>query len=249
MKLAFVILAAGKGTRMESDLAKVLHPLCGRPLLAWVLETARVLEPQRVVAVVGHQAEAVMEAVRPNYPTTEFALQSEMLGTGHAVQQAESVLRDFDGDIIVTCGDAPLISAETFRALAQSRRDAGAAASMLVSTLDDPGSYGRVIRQDGRVSKIVEAKDASEEERACRDVNAGTYCFRSDALWEQLNRIDSNNKSGEFYLTDVIGLLNRAGETVVSVDVGEREMTGVNTKAQLAALEAELQAEGVGSNV
>ena len=116
-----VILAAGKGTRMESDLAKVLHPLCGRPLLAWVLETARVLQPERVVAVVGHQADAVKEAVRHNYPNTEFALQSEMLGTGHAVQQAEGILKNFEGDIIVTCGDAPLIGAETFRALVETR--------------------------------------------------------------------------------------------------------------------------------
>lgn len=230
---------------MESDLAKVLHPLCGRPLLAWVLETARVLQPERVVAVVGHQADAVKDAVSHNYPNTEFALQSEMLGTGHAVQMAESTLANFQGDIIVTCGDAPLITADTFRALAETRRAAGAAASMLVSTLDEPGSYGRVIRSEGRVSKIVEAKDASDEERACRDVNAGTYCFSSEALWKQLSRIGNSNKSGEYYLTDVIGLLTEAGETVVSVDVGEREMTGVNTKAQLGALEAELQAEGV----
>jgi len=246
MKLAFVILAAGKGTRMESDLAKVLHSLCGKPLLAWVLETARALEPQRVVAVVGHQAEAVQDAVRPNFPNTEFALQSEMLGTGHAVMQAEVLLGGFEGDIIVTCGDAPLITEATFRSLAQIRESLDASAAMVYATEENPGSYGRVILDDSRtiVQKIVEFKDATDEEKACQTVNAGTYCFRAADLWQFLKGIGNSNKSGEYYLTDVVGLMTEAGKKVAAVEIASREMVGVNTRAELLQLETELRAEG-----
>jgi len=241
--LAFIILAAGKGTRMESDLPKVLHPLCGRPLVAWVLEAAQLLKPQRTVVVVGHRAELVEEQVGRAFQV-EFALQSAMNGTGHAVQQAQPLLRDFKGDIIVTCGDAPLISSETFLHLVKARRDADAAASMLVATVENAGSYGRVIRDGERVLKIVEAKDASDQEKLCRDINAGTYCFKSEALWRHLDRIGNANNSGEYYLTDVVGLLGDAGETVVSVGVTEDEMVGVNTKAELAALEVRVRQSG-----
>jgi UDP-N-acetylglucosamine diphosphorylase/glucosamine-1-phosphate N-acetyltransferase len=243
MSLALIILAAGKGTRMESDLAKVLHPLCGKPLVIWALESAAQLQPERVVVVVGHQAQSVQDRVLEVFPHTEFATQSEMLGTGHAVQQCEEVLRNFHGDIIVTCGDVPLLQSETLQNLVQSRRKNGAAASLLVATVEDAGSYGRVIRDDnGVVEKIVEAKDANETEKQCRDVNAGTYCFESAALWRELAKIGNSNASGEYYLTDVIGLLTSNGELVVSVDVSEREMTGINTRAQLQQLEAEMNA-------
>lgn len=242
MSLAIIILAAGKGTRMESDLAKVLHPLCAKPLVLWALESAAQLEPQRVVVVVGHQAEAVRERVLEAFPNTEFATQSEMLGTGHAVQQTQDVLRDFSGDVVVTCGDVPLLQSSTLAHLIERRRASGAAASLLVATVEDAGSYGRVIRDaDGTVHRIVEAKDATPEERACRDTNAGTYCFESVALWRELAKIGNSNASGEYYLTDVIGLLTAGGERVVSVDVSEREMTGINTRAQLEQLEAEIR--------
>ena len=245
MNLAIIILAAGKGTRMESDLAKVLHPLCGKPLVAWVLEATHALQPQRTIVVVGHQAEAVEAAVRENSPEAEFVLQTEMLGTGHAVQQAEAVLRDFEGDIIVTCGDVPLITADTLRRLAASRQEHNAAASMLVAQIEEPGSYGRVLCEaDGRVTQIVEAKDATPEILAVQNVNAGTYCFASHALWPQLRRINNNNKSGELYLTDVVGLLTENGDRVDAVFIDEREMMGINTRAQLQSLEEQLRAEG-----
>jgi UDP-N-acetylglucosamine diphosphorylase/glucosamine-1-phosphate N-acetyltransferase len=249
MSLAFIILAAGKGTRMESDLAKVLHPLCGKPLVVWVLEAAYGLQPARTVAVVGHQAEKVQTEIATRFPQVEYARQTEMLGTGHAVQQVEPVLANFEGDIIVTCGDAPLISTTTFEALVNKRRALGAAAAMLYATVENPGSYGRVIRdgagRDGEtVTKIVEAKDASDEEKLCPDINAGTYCFESRALWEQLKRIDNKNKSGEYYLTDVVGLLTAAGQTVAAVQIAESEMVGINTKAELLELENQLRAGG-----
>ncbi|RYG75594.1 UDP-N-acetylglucosamine pyrophosphorylase [bacterium] len=244
MNLAILVLAAGKGTRMESDLPKVLHSLRGQSLLAHVLTASNTLNPDRLIAIVGHKAELVKTEISPNFPTVEFVLQSEMKGTGHAVMQAESALENFEGDIVVTCGDAPLLTAATLFDLVEKRRQSDAAASMLVGRLDTPGSYGRVVMQEGgAVAEIIEAKDASPEVLALPTVNAGTYCFRSADLWAQLANIGNNNKSGEYYLTDVVGLLTKAGEKVVGILIEEREMTGINTKAELAALEAQLAAE------
>lgn len=244
MDLAVIILAAGKGTRMNSDLAKVLHPLCGRPLISWVLDTAAELKPQRTVVVVGHQAETVEAQVKASYPHAEFVNQGEMLGTGHAVRTTQELLKDFSGDVIVTCGDAPLIEAETLKRMVSLRHDNGSAATMMVATIDEPGSYGRVLcdgasaNGSSRVIKIVEAKDAGPEIKALKTVNAGTYCFASGALWSQLARVTNSNQSGEYYLTDVIGLLTDDKQRVDAVFVDEREMTGVNTIQQLEELEA-----------
>ena len=244
MKLAIVALAAGKGTRMESDLPKVLHPLRGRPLLAWVLTASRKLRPDRLIAVVGHRADLVKSEIGPDFPEVEFVLQSQMLGTGHAVLQARELLRDFEGDIVVTCGDAPLLTAQTLQLLVDKRRETGASASMLVGRIAKPGSYGRVLcRADDSVEEIVEAKDATPEILALHTVNAGTYCFNAKDLWGQLALVGNNNKSGEYYLTDVVGLLTHAGGLVTGIFISEREMTGVNTKAELAALEEEFAAE------
>lgn len=242
--LAVVVLAAGKGTRMESDLPKVLHRLQNRPLVGWVLDGVRELRPARTVVVVGHKAELVENQIGPDYAEAEFVNQGEMLGTGHAVLQTKDKLIDFEGEILVTCGDAPLLTGATLSALVEKRRATNAAASMLVGRLDHPGSYGRVVMQEGgAVEKIVEAKDASSTELALPTVNAGTYCFRSRDLWEQLQKVGNSNKAGEYYLTDVIGLLRENGESVVGVHVSEREMTGVNTKAELAELETQLNEE------
>ena len=243
MELCVLILAAGKGTRMESDLAKVLHPLFGKPLLFHVLDCVAPLQPARTVAIVGHQAAQVETQVREQYPSVEFALQSEMLGTGHAVQQARETLKNFRGDIVVLCGDAPLQRTETLQKLISARRDNAASASMLVAHAQNPGSYGRVLAdENGRVSRIVEAKDATPEELQVDVVNAGTYCFDSEALWRHLAEVKNENASGEFYLTDVIGLMNENGEEVRAVFTSEREMTGVNTRAQLEELEADFAA-------
>ena len=242
MNLAIIVLAAGKGTRMESDLAKVLHPLCGKPLVAWVLETVSALQPQRIVAVVGHQAEEVERQVSQRFPTVEFARQEPMLGTGHAVQQTQAALGDFKGDIIVIYGDTPLISEGALRQLAQKRE--GALASMMVATVEEENAYGRVLYEaDGRVRQIVEAKDATPEILALKTVNAGTYCFESAALWHYLAQISNDNRAGEYYLTDVVGLMTRDGQRVEAVFVDEREMTGINTRAQLQQLEQQLEEE------
>ena len=246
MPLAILVLAAGKGTRMESDLPKVLHSLCGQPLLAHVLDAAAQLAPDRLICIVGHRADLVEAQIAPNYPDVEWLNQGEMLGTGHAVGQAQDALRDFSGDILVTCGDAPLLSAATLGDLRRKRAHHDAAASMLVGRLEQPGSYGRVVMDEGGlVSQIVEAKDASAEVLALPTVNAGTYCFQSNDLWPALAQVGNSNKSGEYYLTDVVGILSNAGKTVVGELISEREMTGVNTRAQLAELEEQLNKEAL----
>ena len=244
MNLAVLVLAAGKGTRMESDLPKVLHPLRGQPLVGHVLRAASMLEPARLICIVGHRAELVEAEVSRAFPGVEFVDQGEMLGTGHAVSQTKAALEGFEGEILVTCGDAPLLTGETLFDLVERRRHDGAGAAMLVGRLDDPARYGRVIMgEGGEVEKIVEWKDASEAERAVQTVNAGTYVFRAGDLWKQLARVTNDNASGEYYLTDVIGLLRGDGGKVVGVLVSEREMTGINTKAELAQLEAQLAEE------
>lgn len=244
MELAFIILAAGKGTRMESDLPKVLHPLGNKPLLAWVLESAVALSPQRIVVVTGHQADKVEAVTKQLFPKAniEFVRQQEMLGTGHAVQQALPLLQDFKGNIAVLCGDVPLLSAASLKKMIETRQQYQSGACLMVCELPDGGSYGRVVcDKNGQVQRIVEAKDASSEELALHRVNAGTYCFDSARLWPKLNQLTNDNKSGELYLTDVIALLNNAGEQVDSLSVSEREMTGINTKAQLQTLEESLE--------
>ena len=247
MNLAVIILAAGKGTRMESDLAKVLHPLAGKPLVAWVLETALSLDPERIVVIVGHQAEDVEASVRERFSDfkgIEFARQTEMNGTGHAVQQAQSILGDFDGDIIVLCGDAPLIKPNTLGALVQKRGRNNAAAALCVAELENAGAYGRVLlNADGQVQEIIEAKDATPSQLSVHSVNAGTYCFDSQKLWPRLDALKSDNMAGELYLTDVIGMMTGDKERVDAVFVEEREMTGINTKRELQELERQVITE------
>ena len=246
MSLAILVLAAGKGTRMESDLPKVLHPLLGQPLLAHVLDAAIQLSPDRLICIVGHRADLVEARIRPDYPGAEFVNQGAMLGTGHAVKQARDALKDFEGDIIVTCGDAPLLTSATLDDLRKKRARHDAAAAMLVGRLDNPASYGRVVMdENGEVSEIVEAKDAPPEVLALPTVNAGTYCFRAADLWPALARVGNSNKAGEYYLTDVVGLLREAGKSVVGELISEREMTGINTKSELAQLEQQLQNEAL----
>jgi bifunctional N-acetylglucosamine-1-phosphate-uridyltransferase/glucosamine-1-phosphate-acetyltransferase GlmU-like protein len=169
-----------------------------------------------------------------------------MLGTGHAVLQAEPLLRDFEGDVLVTCGDTPLIQTNNLRALVEKRRESGATAAMQVCELEEPGSYGRVLLSpDGPVEQIVEAKDCTPEQLRVKRVNVGTYAFDAQELWRYLGSVGNENRAGEYYLTDVVGLMTEDGKRVESVTVGEREMTGVNTKAQLGELEAQLQSEGL----
>jgi bifunctional UDP-N-acetylglucosamine pyrophosphorylase/glucosamine-1-phosphate N-acetyltransferase len=240
-RLSAVVLAAGQGTRMNSDLAKVLHPLRQRPMLAYVLDSLAELGAAETVVIVGHQAERVRAVCAPYGVAT--ALQAERLGTGHAVQQAEPMLRGREGMVAVLCGDVPLLRAQTVRDLVGRTRDSGCAATVLTAIASDPAGYGRILRDGaGHVVGIVEHKDATPQQRAVREYNTGTYCFRNELLWPYLARIDRRNAQGEYYLTDVIGLLVADGRTVEgAVCADEREVQGINTLDDLRRAERDLE--------
>lgn len=236
-----LILAAGLGTRMRSQTAKVLHGLAGRPLVAHVGRTARALEPARIVVVVGHQAELVEHAVRTELAGSElgFALQVEQRGTGDAVMAARSVLVDSDAVLLVLSGDVPLVRAETLAGLVQQHRNGRDACTILTVELDDPTGYGRVVRDtDGRFGKIVEHRDASPEERNIKEINSGIYCFDSRLLFSALERVQPANAQGEYYLTDVPSIMLADGAGVgLYLHQDPREVSGINTRVELAEFE------------
>jgi bifunctional UDP-N-acetylglucosamine pyrophosphorylase / glucosamine-1-phosphate N-acetyltransferase len=229
-----VVLAAGKGTRMRSDLPKVLHELAGRPLLAHVLDTARQAGIDRTVVVVGHEAERVRAACQA--PDLAFVVQQPQLGTGHAVQVAAAALRP-GGWTVVLAGDVPLLRAATLARLVTATVDDEAAAVVLTCVVPDAGAYGRIVKdQAGNLLRIVEARDASAEELAIKEYNSGVYCFRTDRLRAALGGLTTANDQGEYYLTDTIGWLAARGETVRTVVTDDpHEVVGINTVDELAA--------------
>ncbi len=238
MALAVIIMAAGKGTRMQSDLAKVLHQANGRPVIEYVLDKALALQPEKVVLVVGHQAELVRKATE-RYEV-EYALQEPQLGTGHAIMQAEEPLRNFQGEILILSGDAPLVTSQTLEKLISLHRKEGAAATVLTAEFDDPTGYGRVIRQKNSESilKIVEQKDASPQEAAVREINSGIYVFNAELLFQALGQINTNNAQKEYYLTDVFAICFQNGRKVCAFKTeNPNEILGINTPEQLREAE------------
>ncbi|MCF8382590.1 MAG: NTP transferase domain-containing protein [Chlorobium sp.] len=238
MALAILIMAAGKGTRMNSDLPKVLHPANGKPVIEYVLDTAGKLHPDKTVLIVGHQAELVVEATR-NYPVIPV-LQEPQLGTGHAVMQAEPPLHSFFGEVLVLSGDAPLVRSRTLEQLIAFHLSEKASATVLTAELDDPSGYGRIIRDrlSGDVLRIVEHKDASPEERLVHETNSGIYVFNSKVLFEALGELRADNAQQEYYLTDVFGICFGKGEKVSAWLVENADETrGINTPEQLREAE------------
>ena len=231
-----VILAAGQGTRMKSKLYKVLHTVCGKTMVQHVLDQVSSLDVQKVVTIVGHGAEQVQAELGSR---SQFALQSEQLGTAHAVMQAEEILKDKPGTTFVICGDTPLIKVETMEALIKQHEEQGAKASILTAYLEDPTGYGRIIRNEkGLVEKIVEHKDATEEERKVTEINTGTYCFDNQALFATLKKVSNDNVQGEYYLPDVIEILKSEGETITAYQTNDFEETlGVNDRIALSQAE------------
>jgi len=231
-----VVLAAGKGTRMKSDLPKVLHELAGRPLLSHVLDTARAAGVRRTVVVVGHQAERVRQTCAA--PDLEFVLQEPQLGTGHAVLVAEPALAPA-GWTVVLAGDVPLLSVATLTRLIETTQRTGAVATVLTCVVDDAGAYGRIVKDAaGSLVRIVEARDATQEELAIGEYNSGIYCYRTERLREALAALTTDNDQAEYYLTDTIGWLAARGEpvrTVVTEDPAE--VVGINTVDELVAAE------------
>ncbi|RPF70886.1 bifunctional UDP-N-acetylglucosamine diphosphorylase/glucosamine-1-phosphate N-acetyltransferase GlmU [Aurantiacibacter spongiae] len=238
--IAAVILAAGKGTRMKSAKHKVLHEIAGRPMIEHLLASVEKLAPERLVAVVGEYREQLASRLGDR---VDFAVQEPQLGTGHAVQQAQETLRGFEGDVIVLYGDVPFVRPETMRKMIDRlRSDDAPAAVVLGFEPGDPLRYGRVIAQQGQILKMVEYKDASLEERACALCNSGLLAARSDDLFDLLSRVSDNNAQGEYYLPDIVNIAIRDGRNcaVVTCD-GADEVAGINSRAELAAAEAQWQ--------
>ncbi len=245
--LGAIVLAAGLGTRMRSAEAKVLHRLGGRPLIAWPLAALRELGVARTVVVVGHQAEAVRAAAAAALAGVETVHQAEQRGTGDAVRCAAGAFAGFDGDVLVLYGDVPLVRAATLRALVDAHRAAGATLSLLTADFEDPSGYGRIVRDAaGRVTGIVEERDASPEERRITEINPGFYCVAAAELAPLLSGLRSENAQGEYYLTDLVALAARAGRRIVTVPVEQPwEVAGINTRTELARMEALVKSQQV----
>jgi bifunctional UDP-N-acetylglucosamine pyrophosphorylase/glucosamine-1-phosphate N-acetyltransferase len=238
MQPTLVILAAGKGSRMGSDLPKVLHPLGGVPLLVHAMAASGALEAGRVIVVAGHGAEDVTRAVHHHMPEAEVVVQPEQLGTGHAVAQTLDHLPEH-GDVVVLYGDTPFLRPDTLQALL----DARASADLVVLGFQaaDPGRYGRVIADGSQITRIVEWKDATEAERAVTLCNSGVVCASCDLLRDLVPRIGNDNAAGEYYLTDLVSMARADGRAVGLVECPEAETLGINTRAELAAAEAAFQ--------
>jgi bifunctional UDP-N-acetylglucosamine pyrophosphorylase/glucosamine-1-phosphate N-acetyltransferase len=241
--LAAIILAAGKGKRMKSDLPKVVHAVADRPMVCWVVDTVRAAGADRIVLVIGHGSETVREAFEGDEGDITYAVQDEQLGTGHATLCAEQALGDFDGDVLVLAGDGPLIRAETIRTMRGVHRRTSAAATLATSVIDDPTGYGRVMRDaNGRFAGIVEHKNATEEQRAVREIYPSYACFDAKRLFELLRGLEPNELTGEYYVTDVPALLRERGERVELVDaVPPEDVLSINTPEQLAEVDAILR--------
>lgn len=235
-------MAAGKSTRMKSRTPKVLHRVAGRAVVDFIIEAARDgCGVADAIAIVGHEADLVREHITGRWgDLVRFAVQEPQNGTGHAVMQAAPLLSEFTGDVLTLAGDTPLVSAEILAKLLEHHRATHAAATVLTAMMDEPGHYGRVVRTpDGTVKYIVEAKDATADERAVREINTSIYCFKAPALFRALAEIRPENAQGEYYLTDVIALLARAGERVEAVVSPDSAVVmGVNTRIELAEASA-----------
>ncbi|PID01164.1 MULTISPECIES: bifunctional UDP-N-acetylglucosamine diphosphorylase/glucosamine-1-phosphate N-acetyltransferase GlmU [unclassified Sporosarcina] len=235
-----IVLAAGQGTRMKSDLYKVLHPVCGKPMVEHVIDHIRDLHSDRIVTIVGHGAETVEQTLGNK---SEYALQTQQLGTAHAVQQAERVLADLEGTTLVVCGDTPLISTETMAALLAHHHETEAKATILTAIADDPTGYGRIIRaENGDVMRNVEHKDTNDEERLVKEINTGTYCFDNRVLFDTLKKVTNENAQGEYYLPDVLGILKSEGQRISAYTTPNfHETLGVNDRVALAQAEKNMR--------
>ena len=254
--LSAVILAAGKGKRMRSDLPKVAHEVAGAPMVLWVARACAEVGCQRIILVVGHGQEHVRAIFEQHWPEdappVEFAVQDQQLGTGHAVLCAAPLLADEaagpDGepsgnDVFVLAGDGPLIRAGTLVSLLERHRSTDAAATMATSTIDDPRGYGRIVRNEDRsFAGIVEEKDATDDQRAIREVNPSYYCFDTALLFQTLSKVTPSGASGEYYVTDVPAMLAEAGRRVEVVEaVPPDDVLSINTPEQLAEVDAVLR--------
>ncbi|MCZ8517545.1 bifunctional UDP-N-acetylglucosamine diphosphorylase/glucosamine-1-phosphate N-acetyltransferase GlmU [Paenibacillus filicis] len=241
MNMMGIVLAAGQGKRMKSKLYKVLHKVCGKPMVGHVVTALENINTARTVVVVGHGADAVKSYLGDR---VEYALQEQQLGTGHAVLQAKDLLESEEGLTIVICGDTPLVSEETLEGMVRLHQDKGAAATILTAEMDKPHGYGRILRDArGFVSSIVEEKDCTDEQRLVKEINTGTYCFDNKKLFEALSLVKNDNAQNEYYLTDVIAILASQGSIIEGYVMKEAiEAIGVNDRLALAEAEQGMRA-------
>jgi len=234
-----IILAAGKGTRMKSDLPKVLHEVCGRPMLAYVLEACRRAGCERLIVVVGHRAELVRRTFADRDGDIAWVEQTPQLGTGHAVMVCVEHLGELFGPVLVVAGDGPLISARTLRRLLRTHLDTQADCTLATCIMPDPGAYGRICRdENGELEGIIEYLDADADQRRINEVNVSLYCFDAEALRDVVVKLDNNNAKGEYYLTDALHLLRRAGAELAAVPaVPPDEVMSINTLEELGEVE------------
>ena len=243
-KISIIILAAGKGVRMKSDLPKVANLLAGKSLVGRVVTTAEHFKPEKIVVVVGYKKDAVIDCLS-GFDNITFVEQKEQLGTGHAVYVTRENFKDFDGIVIILPGDVPLLKERTLEDLIKIHEEKHAAATVLTVDLYDPTGYGRIVRtKEGYVEKIVEHKDASEEIRKIKEINTGIFCFDSRELFSVLPNVGQDNSQNEMYLTDAVELLRKKGKSVAAVKVNDPvEVAGINSKEQLQELEDQYLAQ------
>lgn len=232
-KVAAVVLGAGKGTRMHSDLPKVMMPVCGKPMIRHIIDTMEEIRADKIIVVIAPDGDLVKKEVAPH----KTCVQQQQLGTGNAVLSAANELKGFDGDVLVIFGDSPLITAETCRRMTAKRRE-GYAVVVLGFTPEDAARYGRLKFENGELVKIVEFKDATEEEKAIRLCNSGVMCFDGRVMLEILSEIGNENAAGEYYLTDAIAIARSKGLKCTVVECPAEEVAGANTREELALLES-----------
>lgn len=240
METSLIILAAGQGSRMKSDLPKVMHKLAGVPMLWHSLQLSGDLDAKKTIVTVGHGGDVVEKSVAEFDPDMEIVWQTEQLGTGHAVQQAKDALKDFNGDAIVLYGDTPFVQKETLQKM-QAAREQGYSVVVLGFEAEQPGGYGRLVMNGDTLQAIVEAKDCTDEQLTIRFCNSGVICAPADQLFSLLEDVDSNNTSGEIYLTDIIAIANDRGLSCTAITCDEAETLGVNSRPDLAKAEATFQ--------
>ncbi|MGL4687604.1 MAG: bifunctional UDP-N-acetylglucosamine diphosphorylase/glucosamine-1-phosphate N-acetyltransferase GlmU [Fusobacteriaceae bacterium] len=231
MKLKSLILAAGKGTRMKSELPKVIHSVNGVTMLEKIMDTLDKLKVEENILILGHKKEEILNIVGD----VTYVVQEEQLGTGHAIMMAEPKLRDFDGDILVVCGDTPLLKMETLKEMYEFHIKSGAITTLLTSIYENPFGYGRILKDNGKISSIIEEKEATKEEKKIQEINAGVYCFNSKELWKTLKKVENKNEKGEYYLTDVISIQVKEQKKVETFLLEDNlEVLGINSKVELA---------------
>jgi len=240
MKFTSIILAAGKGTRMKSELPKALHPVCGRPMIHFPIQVAEDAGAGEIITVIGHGAESVKDGLSDK--KVSFVIQEKQLGTAHAVRMAEGNFRGFDGDILVLAGDIPLVSVDLIRNFIRDHQGSCAKISVMTAVLNDPGHYGRIVRNgDGGVLKIVEFRDATQDKRSINEINTGIYCVDAGFLFEKLGQIGSGNAQAEYYLTDIVEIAARENKVNAFRAPDPDEVCGINSREDLMQVERGLR--------